>query len=182
MIKLALDAGHGMGNRNPSSFDPGAVSAGFRESDIALQWAISGEFLLPPKGIEVFLTRDDNQDLTPVSKRDDMAARAGCNRFIAIHCNAANGKASGVEAFYRDAADKAFAEIVLSCLVEATGLKSRGLKSEGESQHTRLAVLDFGPPACLIEIGFIDNPKDRAIITSREARIKFYTLLGERLK
>jgi N-acetylmuramoyl-L-alanine amidase len=181
-IKLALDAGHGMGNRNPNSFDPGAVSAGFKESDIALQWCVSGEFLLEPKGIEVFLTRDDAMTNTPVSKRDDIAKSAGCNRFISIHCNAATGTATGVEAFYRDSADKAFAEIVLDCLVKATGLKNRGLKSEGASQHSRLAILDFGPPACLIEIGFIDNPKDRAVITSRETRVKFFELLGEKLK
>lgn len=181
-IKLALDAGHGMGSRNAGQLDPGAVSAGLRESDIALQWCVSGEFLLEPKGIDVVLTRRDAVTNTPVSKRDDIAKAAGCNRFISIHCNAATGTATGVEAFYRDSADKAFAEIVLGCLVEATGLRNRGLKSENESQHSRLAVLDFGPPACLIEIGFIDNPKDRAVITSRETRVKFFELLAQRIK
>ncbi len=182
MIKLALDAGHGMGSRNPGKFDPGAVAAGFNESDIALQWAISGEFLLEPNGIDVFLTRENNDVTVPVGQRDNLAEKAGCNRFISIHCNAANGTASGVEVFYRDAEDKAFAAVVLQCLVEATGLKNRGLKSESESQHNRLAVLEFRPPACLIEIGFIDNPKDRQIITSRSTRVKFFELLAQRIK
>lgn len=182
MIKLALDAGHGMGNRKGGAFDPGAVAASFREADIALRWAVAGEFLLEPKGFDVFLTRDDNTDNSPVGSRDDKAMQAGCDRFISIHCNAANGSATGVEAFYRDSADKAFAQIVLDCLVEATGLKSRGLKSESESQHPRLAVLDFGPPACLIEIGFIDNPKDREVITTRSTIVKFYDLLAQRIK
>lgn len=181
-MKICLDAGHGMSNRRPGVFDPGAVSAGFQESDIALQWAISGEFLLPQSGIDVFLTRDDNKDAAPVSRRDDMATQAGCTHLISIHCNAANRNATGVEAFYRDAKDKAFAEIVLDCLQKATGLRNRGLKAESDSQHSRLAVLDFGPPACLIEIGFIDNPVDRAKITSRDVRVKFYELLAQRLK
>lgn len=182
MIKLALDAGHGMGNRKAGQFDPGAVSQGVRESDVALDWAVAGRFLLPDSGIQVFLTRTDATTNTSVGQRDDLAEKAGCNRFISIHCNAATGTATGVEAFYRDDADKQFAEVVLQCLVEATGLRSRGLKRESESQHTRLAVLDFRPPACLIEIGFIDNPKDRAVITSRSTRVKFFELLAQRIK
>lgn len=181
-IKLALDAGHGLGNRTPGVFDPGAVANGHREAAIALQWAVSGEFLLEPKGIDVFLTRTDQSGNTPVGKRDDLAKAEGCTHFISIHCNAANGNASGVEVFYRDAIDKAFASVVLDCLVKATGLPNRGMKAESSSQHSRLAVLDFAPPACLIEIGFIDNPKDLKVITSRETRVKFFELLAEKLQ
>lgn len=181
-MKICLDPGHGMGNRKPCVYDPGAEGNGSTEAAIVLEWALTGKFVLPQSDIEVFLTRDDKYVSCPIGSRDNQAKLAGCTHFISIHCNAFNGKATGVEAFYRDTTDKAFASVVLDCLVKATGLPSRGLKNEGQSQHSRLAVLDFAPPACLIEIGFIDNPKDHKIITSRETRLKFFTLLAEKIK
>ncbi len=181
-MKLAIDPGHGMSNKRDDVFDPGAVVAGVRECDIALEWALTGKYILPQYGINHFLTRDDNLDEVPVGRRDDMAAAAHCTHFLSIHCNAADGKATGVEVYYRDISDRAFAQLVLDSLVEATGLKSRGLKRESESQHSRLAVLDFGPPACLAEIGFLDNPHDRSVIRDREVRLKFWAGLCRRLK
>jgi N-acetylmuramoyl-L-alanine amidase len=181
-MKLAIDPGHGMSNKRDNVFDPGAVAAGVRECDIALEWALTGKYILPQYGINHFLTRDDNLDEVPVGRRDDMAAAAHCTHFLSIHCNAADGKATGVEVYYRDISDRAFAQLVLDSLVEATGLKSRGLKRESDSQHSRLAVLDFGPPACLAEIGFLDNPHDRSVIRDREVRLKFWAGLCRRLK
>jgi N-acetylmuramoyl-L-alanine amidase len=181
-MKLAIDPGHGMSNKRDDVFDPGAVAAGVRECDIALEWALTGKYILPQYGINHFLTRDDNLDEVPVGRRDDMAAAAHCTHFLSIHCNAADGKATGVEVYYRDISDRAFAQLVLDSLVEATGLKSRGLKRESESQHSRLAVLDFGPPACLAEIGFLDNPHDRSVIRDRNVRLKFWAGLCRRLK
>ena len=171
-----------MSNKRDDVFDSGAVSAGVRECDIALEWALTGKYILPQYGINHFLTRDDNLDEVPVGRRDDMAAAAHCTHFLSIHCNAADGKATGVEVYYRDISDRAFAQLVLDSLVEATGLKSRGLKRESESQHSRLAVLDFGPPACLAEIGFLDNPHDRSVIRDREVRLKFWAGLCRRLR
>jgi N-acetylmuramoyl-L-alanine amidase len=181
-MKLAIDPGHGMSNKRDNVFDPGAVAAGVRECDIALEWALTGKYILPQYGINHFLTRDDNLDEVPVGRRDDMATAAHCTHFLSIHCNAADGKATGVEVYYRDISDRAFAQLVLDSLVEATGLKSRGLKRESDSQHSRLAVLDFGPPACLAEIGFLDNPHDRSVIRDREVRLKFWAGLCRRLK
>jgi N-acetylmuramoyl-L-alanine amidase len=181
-LKIALDAGHGLNNRKDGVFDPGAVAGGKEEATIALEWALTGKFVLGESGLDVFLTRSTNSSGDRVSARAGLAAKAKCDRFISIHCNAATGNASGVEAFYRSSEDKAFAKIVLDCLAEATGLKSRGLKHESKSQHKKLAVLDFEPPACLIEIGFIDNPNDLKVITSKDVRVKFFTLLAEKMK
>jgi N-acetylmuramoyl-L-alanine amidase len=181
-MKLAIDPGHGMSNKRDDVFDPGAVAAGVRECDIALEWALTGKYILPQYGINHFLTRDDNLDEVPVGRRDDMAAAAHCTHFLSIHCNAADGKATGVEVYYRGSSDRAFAQLVLDSLVEATGLKSRGLKRESESQHSRLAVLDFGPPACLAEIGFLDNPHDRSVIRDRNVRLKFWAEFCRRMR
>ena len=79
---------------------------------------------------------------------------------ISLHCNAANGKASGIETFYRGADDRATAKRLTDALCAVLGLPNRGPKTEVESQHRSLAVMEFDK-CWLIELGFIDNPTDR---------------------
>lgn len=168
-MKVCIDPGHGMANTKPSTYDPGAQSAGYNEADITLAWALTLKFLLLQVGIPCCLTRDDPSDPDPVGSRDDRAEAAACSHFISIHCNEGGG--TGVEAYYRDTADQALGQKVKDAVVKATGLKDRGLKREGDSQHTKLAVFDFDGPCTLVEVGFIDNALDRGRITSREVRI-----------
>jgi N-acetylmuramoyl-L-alanine amidase len=78
---------------------------------------------------------------------------------LSIHCNAANGSANGTETFYRGEFNKGFAAKINSALCAALGTKSRGVKTESSSQHSRLAVMAF-QPCFLIELGFIDNAGD----------------------
>lgn len=181
-MKLAIDPGHGMGNRREGVYDPGAVGGGVAEADVALQWALTGKWILEQKGVDVWLTRDDDRDLTPVGTRDNRAREAGCTRFISIHCNSAGPTATGTETFFRDAEDKKWATIVQKAALEALDLRDRGLKTEASSQHTRLAVLDFAGPACLLELGFISNPGDRTRMLERSRRIAFWEAIGETLK
>lgn len=174
-IKLCIDPGHGNGNRSLGKYDPGAVAAGLTEADIVLQWALTGKWMCQQAGIDVFLTRDDDKDLTPVGVRDDKAEIVGCTHFLSLHCNAGGG--TGVETFYRDQADRAWAEKVQSCILQASGGKNRGIKHESQTQHNRLAVMDFDGPCALVELGFIDSANDRKWLTDRESRIKFWTLV-----
>lgn len=180
-MRLALDAGHGNQNRN-RGYDPGAVSNGIEEADVALSWSLTGRWVLTREfGIDVYLTRDDDSDPTPVGTRDDKAEAADCSHFLSIHANAANGDASGCETYYRDGVDKAFAQVVQNCLLSAMGLKDRGLKPEAQSQHGKLAVFGFDGAAALMEVGFIDNFLDRARMLERDRRIAFWRALGTAL-
>lgn len=169
-IKLAIDPGHGMGNVS-SKYDPGATAGGLEEADIALAWGLTLKWVAEQSGLPVFMTRDDDTDVTPVGQRDDRANAAGCTHFLSLHCNAAGPTATGVETFYRD--DKTWAASVQQAILGATGLRDRGLKTEGASQHARLAVLNFKGQACLVELGFISNSGDRKKLTSRDARLAF---------
>lgn len=171
LMKLCIDPGHGMGNRNPGTYDPGAVSSGVAEADIALAWALTIKHVFREAGIEVFLTRDDASDITPVGKRDDRAKAAGCTHFLSLHCNAGTVAATGTETFYRD--DMAWARSVNDLAVGVMLLKNRGVKHESQTQHDRLAVMDFPGKACLLEIGFITHPTDRARMLMRDNRVKF---------
>lgn len=177
-IKLAIDAGHGADNRKKGQYDPGAIGGGLEEADIALAWALTLKAVCVEAGVEFFLTRDDDRDSNPVGQRDDKAERAGCTHFLSLHCNAGGGV--GTETYFRDQRDMALARTVQACAVTALGSKSRGIKSEAQSQHPRLAVFDFDGPAALLEIGFIDNENDRYRMTSRANRLSFARrLIGE---
>lgn len=164
-----------MGNRADGIYDPGAVGGGVAEADIALAFALTIKHVFHNAGIEVYLTRDDSSDVTPVGKRDNKATAAGCTHFLSLHCNAGPIGATGTETFYRD--DLKFASRVQSAALRALGLRDRGVKKETASQHKRLAVLDFAGDACLLELGFISNPADRKLLGSRDVRVSLATQL-----
>jgi N-acetylmuramoyl-L-alanine amidase len=159
-MTIIIDPGHGMSNRRSGTFDPGAVSDGFREADIALEWANELRGILMDAGHRVVRTRVDNSDPAPIGKRAGIARKFGGNIMLSIHCNAANGTANGTETFYRGESNKTIAKRINQCVVDALGTRDRGVKTESESQHSRLAIMDF-QPCFLLELGFIDNPADR---------------------
>lgn len=178
-MKICIDPGHGMNNRRPGSYDPGAQSGGVSEADVALQIALTIKWVFGQRGISCWLTRETDQDSDPVSTRDDRAEDKGCTHFLSLHMNCADGSATGTETFYRDGADKAFAKRIQDIALDAWGLKDRGLKAEADSQHPRLAVFDFDGPAALLEVGFIDNSLDRGRAQSRDRRLAFANALAD---
>lgn len=171
--RLCIDPGHGFANTAPGVYDPGAVGGGLAEADIALQWALAVKFVFLQHGEVVFLTRHDDHEPDPVGRRDNLAAEAGCSHFVSIHCNAGSVLATGTECYYRHGKHPEWAKSVLACAVKAMGRRDRGLHTEGESQHPRLAVMNFPGPVCLVELGFITNKADRLRLTDRQVRLAF---------
>ena len=159
-MTIIIDPGHGMSNKRSGVFDPGAVSAGVREADIAMDWANELRAILRAAGHKVVRTRIDHNDPTPVGKRASIARQYGGEVMISLHCNATPG-ASGTETFYRGEENRATAWSLNEAVVDALGTKSRGAKTEDQSQHGKLAVMSF-QPCFLIELGFIDHAGDRA--------------------
>ena len=158
---IILDPGHGMSNRKSGQYDPGALSNGVAEADIALAWANELRTILTARKHKVVRTRVDAQDPCPVWRRDDIARSYKGDRMISLHCNAANGKASGTETFYRGEDDRVLATKLTAAVCGVLSTKNRGAKTESQSQHTALAVLEFDK-CWLLEIGFIDHSDDRA--------------------
>lgn len=169
MMTICIDPGHGMGNRRRGIFDPGACAGGLREADIAMDWANTLRDALQSLGHRVVRTRVNNEDPAPVSRRDDIAISYRCDRMISLHCNATNGRANGTETFYRGADDRAMALRLTAAVCGALDTVSRGAKTEQESQHTSLAVLDFDK-CWLVELGFIDHSGDRAKLVHPKLR------------
>lgn len=175
---VILDSGHGMGNRRAGIFDPGAVSGDTREADITLDWANEIRAILRKKNIPVVRTRIDHKDPCPISSRARIAKTYNGAIMLSLHCNAATGKASGTETFYRGEANKATAAKINIAVCNALGTRSRGVKTENESQHATLAVMSF-QPTYLLEIGFIDHSGDREKMLDASLRKKACEALAE---
>ena len=169
-MKVCVDPGHGMSNRQLGIFDPGATHTEngflFREADIVLRYGLALKDVFRAQGVEVFMTRDDSTDHAPVGKRAQMATSAACDVFIALHLNDfEDDAANGIEVLYRDSDDKVLAQKLQEALVKVTKMKDRKIK-----QRTDLAVLKFQGLAVLIELGFIANDGDRAKLLDAQMR------------
>ncbi|WP_137940121.1 N-acetylmuramoyl-L-alanine amidase [Chitinivorax sp. B] len=169
-MKIAIDPGHGMSNRQSGVYDPGATHRenGFtyQEADIVLRYGLMLRDVIRACGHEVFMTRDDANDHMPVSKRAVSAKAAGCQTLVSLHMNDAEvDTAHGLEVLYRD--DKSLAEKLQAELVEVTRLRDRGAKARPD-----LAVLKFNGQAVLVELGFIANDNDRNTLLDTAMREK----------
>lgn len=156
--KIALDAGHG-------GTDPGAVGpTGLKEAHVNLSVVKKLDEYLRNQGAATKLTRDTDIYITP-SGRGTMANNWGAHSFVSVHFNAvADRTVNGTETLYhptRNADSKKLAEKLQGRLIEALGLKNRGLK-----ERTDLGLLNTAlMPTALTESSFISN-------TYEEARLK----------
>lgn len=169
-MKICIDPGHGMSNRQTGVFDPGATHLEngflFREADLTLRYGLGLRDVLRARGIDVFMTRDDATDHSPVGRRASMAKNAGCELLISLHLNDFDDyRANGVEVLYGTVANKPLAQQFQNGLLEVTGMRDRKI-------HLRqdLAVLKFVGPAVLLELGFIANDGDRTKLLNPEMR------------
>ena len=165
MPKIYIDQGH-----NPTSPNTGAEGNGLREQDVTYEVGRALAALLRQSGnYEVRLSRPTPDTKLGASNAGSLRARVedanawGADYFISIHTNASEERsASGVEAFSYARDTRAFnlgADIVDN-LSEATGLTNRGMKV-----RPGLYVLKkTNMPAVLVEIGFITNPRDAALM------------------
>lgn len=80
---VILDAGHG-------GKDPGALSNGYKEKEIALDVVLElGEELEKLDGVKVIYTRKIDK-FVELWKRADIANKADADLFVSIHCNSVN--------------------------------------------------------------------------------------------
>lgn len=150
-FKVYIDAGHGQNSSNNGYFDPGACSNGRREADYTQDAADNLAAALRNKGVAVYVNKSGWYKL-----RHAQAVALGCDLLISIHFNSGGG--TGSESYiHSTSASWKSADLqnrVHPALVQAMGLRDRGKHTE------QLAVVGGQLPACLIEVGFIDNNSD----------------------
>ena len=169
-MSIALDAGHGA---RPGRANTGAAANGLIEDEIALDMVKRIGHHLRAAGHQTIITRP-NKDMVSLNRRAWLARFHRCDLFLSVHCNAGPVSASGVEEFVvrNDKRSYAIARGIIKPIV-GLGLCSRGVKWDDQGQHPRLAVLRgtyLQMPAVLLELGFLTNAKDAALLRDRKWR------------
>ncbi|MBQ7365367.1 MAG: N-acetylmuramoyl-L-alanine amidase [Clostridia bacterium] len=169
-IKLYIDQGH-----NPQNPNAGAEGNGLREQDLVYAIGIELAALLEENpNFEVRLSRPTPETSLGSTNAQSLAARVndanswGADFFISLHANASTiTSASGSEAFVYSADSPAYelSEEILESLSEATGLADRGVFVRPSLYVLRRTNM----PATLLELGFITNPTDAALMRDNPA-------------
>lgn len=165
-IKIFIDQGH-----NPQNPNAGAEGNGVREQDITYEVGVRLAALLNnDPNFEARLSRNSPEEVLGTSNATSLQARVyaanswGADFFISLHCNSSEiVEASGSEAFvYR--ADSPAYEMglrILEGLHYMTGLENRGVFVRPSLYVLRATEM----PAVLVEMGYISNPSDAALMS-----------------
>ncbi len=178
---IVIDAGHG-------GRDGGTVGkeTGVTESELNLQYALELKSLCQQFGFEVVLTRSTMDGLydesAPNKKKSEMEKRksiingSNADIMISLHMNAFPLSSSeGAQVFYAKSSGLGF---------ELAKSVQTSLSQNFESARDYVSVGDYFVlnystiPACLVECGFLSNPKEERLLQTKEYRQSFcYSLL-----
>lgn len=152
-MKVFINPGHDI------NLDSGAVNPvyGTRECDVARD---AGKMLaryLETAGCEVRTLQDD--DLGLVCAESDSW---GADIFVSLHCNAFNTQARGTETLYKSFSGQRLANDIQSQIIRSINTVDRGVKKRDD-----LWVLNgTDATAVLVEMAFIDNEEDHAMLSN----------------
>lgn len=165
--KIYIDQGH-----NPINPNAGAEGNGLREQDLVYEIGIRLSRILRGAGFETRLSRPTRETQLGTSNASSLAARVneanswGADYFISLHTNASSASsATGSEAYvYRlGSSASRLAENILTGLENFTGLQTRGVFPRPSLYVLRKTAM----PAVLVELGFITNPGDAALMSTQ---------------
>jgi N-acetylmuramoyl-L-alanine amidase len=167
---FVVDPGHGVRTPAGAPLNVGAVGPhGVQEQQVALEVGDEVAALLRAAGARVVMTRTDARPFrVATDRRSDNRSRAalanklGATAFIALHCDSSlDPTKAGTSVFWLRANSQALARAVRAQLAPL---------ALGESEfHPRdLAVTrQARVPAVLVELGFVSNPRQEALLASR---------------
>ena len=164
-IRIYIDQGH-----NPVNPNAGAEGNGLREQNITYRIGVElAELLRADPDFEVRLSRPTAQVQLGNSLNSSLQARVsdanawGADYFISLHTNASEiTSATGTEAFVysREGAAYGLAQDLVQGVSNVTGLPNRGTFVRSGLYVLRKTAM----PAVLLELGFITNPGDAALM------------------
>ncbi len=183
---VVLDPGHG-------GKDLGAVSPRkVYEKLLVMDVAKRVRNQLQARGLTVHLTRDSDKTLS-LSDRTQKAARWNADIFVSLHADSASKKAKGSSVFIlsrpgcysthsygkgKPSATKNsgnrfdLANAVLGYRIQQNMIKNTRQTDRGV-KHARFQVLKEAPcPAALVEMAFITNPQEEALVIRASHREK----------
>ncbi|TFE26279.1 N-acetylmuramoyl-L-alanine amidase family protein [Cohnella luojiensis] len=172
VYKIMIDPGHG-------GKDPGATGdSGNEEKDLNLSLALKvlDLFKNDPR-FEIRLTRTDDT-FVELEDRAKLANEWGADVFISIHGNSFEDKnTSGIETYYSFETSTPLAQALHQKMIEAMGFADRGVREDP------LRVLSLSEmSAVLIEVGYLSNSAEEAILLSDEGQALAVQAIVESLK
>lgn len=171
---ITLDPGHG-------GSDSGAIGPnGYMEKDATLPIALKLKKILEAKGATVYMTRTDDHDVygpfasgpDELQARSDVANNHRADVFISIHINAfTNPSVGGIATYYYD---KNSYDSKLATAIQNQIAYEKGFGGDRGIQLGNLYVLRHTlMPAVLVELGFISNPTEEALLKTEETQQNF---------
>lgn len=166
-IRIYIDQGH-----NPTSYhNTGATGNGLYEQDVTFKIGCLLADLLRSDGrFEVCLSRPNKSVVLGTDNNSSFKARVdgaiafNADYFISLHVNSfTQSDANGLEVYVAEEGTESyiFGSSLLQGLADSTGLKNRGMKL-----NPKLYVLaNATMPATLLEMGFISNSGDAALMS-----------------
>ena len=179
---IILDAGHG-------GVDAGATGNQIIEKDLNLILTKKLEKELVSRGATVYLTREDDKDLSTTTvnrKRSDLYNRAkyinkiSPDMYISVHLNSVtNSSWRGLQVFYttKNKENKLIAETITNHLKENIP-NVREIKKD----NTYYMYKHIISPGVLIEAGFISNPNDSYLLQNKEYQDKLISLISNSIE
>lgn len=170
-VRIYIDQGH-----NPTSYhNAGASGNGLYEENLTFTIGRLLAGLLEFDGrFEVCLSRPTANTVLGTDNTTSLKARVKgaqefeADYFVSLHINSYRDEsANGVEvlAAEEDGTSYDFGSSILSELVNATGLRNRDMKHRPDLYVLKNATM----PAVIVEMGFISNPTDSALLAQNPA-------------
>lgn len=190
---IVIDAGHqAKGNSEKEPIGPGASemkakvtggatggSTGQKEYELNLAVSFYLRDELLARGYEVIMVRESHDVNLSNSERAQVANQAGADAFIRIHANGAeNTSVHGTETLCQTAGNpynasvyplsRNLSERVLEGIVNQTASKNRGVKETDTMSGINWCTV----PTTIVEMGFLSNPEEDALMFTEEYRKK----------
>jgi N-acetylmuramoyl-L-alanine amidase len=170
-LRLAIDPGHG-------GTDSGAIGGnGYKEKDAALYLSKLLANELAGKGAQVFLTRQDDRDLS-LAERIDLIDRIAPHASFSIHYNSIPDGANPIEfqgfsAFWYHPQSQSLAIFMGRYASQVGGRQDRGALSDNLA-----LVRPTIAPATLLEVGFMSHPQEIEWISNPSAQQQMAKVLA----
>ncbi len=149
-LSIAIDAGHGGDNLGAAGLNTKIL-----EKDYTLKIAQQLEKELRKKGVEVYMLRTKDTNLTMI-ERTLMLRQQDPDLLISVHLNSSSNKeANGTSTYYRHIGFRPLSEAILTQLLT---LKLANFGNIGAFNFSLSGPTEY--PNCLVEVAFLSNAAD----------------------
>ncbi|WP_052504407.1 N-acetylmuramoyl-L-alanine amidase [Rossellomorea aquimaris] len=163
MKTLMIDPGHG-------GLDPGANYRGHEEKVFNLLTArLVQNYLMENYNVNIIMTRTTDKTLS-LSERSTLANLSKPDFFLSIHHNAGGG--SGFESYVYSGSIPSQTFIYQNIIHDAimTAIKPFNVVDRGKKRDNFHVLRETSMPSLLVEILFVDNPRDIALLNNVDFR------------